>query len=73
MTLDEVLAFARQLPATVTRVELPGVLVVEQQPAAIIRAVPEIGDVERSAQKKAERPPSDVESLSHIPPEFKAD
>jgi hypothetical protein len=71
MTLDEVLAFARQLPATVTRVELPGVLVVEQQPAAIIRAVPEVGDVERAQKAKEQRPPSDVESLGHMPPEWK--
>ena len=73
MTLDEVLAFARQLPATVTRVELPGVLVVEQQPATIVRAVPELGDVERAAKARAaaERLPSDVESLSKIPPEWK--
>lgn len=72
MTLDEVLAFARQLPATVTRVELPGVLVVEQAAPPVVRAAPEIGDVEKAARAKAaERPPSDVESLGHTPPEWK--
>jgi hypothetical protein len=71
MTPPEVLQFIRELPATVTRVEIPGVLVIEQQPAAIIRAVPEVGDVERAAKAKEQRPPSDVESLGHTPPEWK--
>lgn len=79
MTLDEVLAFARQLPPTVTRIQVPvwveggkqDVLIVEQQPASIVRAVPEIGDVEKARRVREEKGPSDVDSLSKTPPEWK--
>jgi hypothetical protein len=71
MTAEEVLAFCRGLPPTVTRVEWGG-LVVEQAAPPIVRAAPEIGDVEKAQRAKAaERPPSDVESLGHTPPEWK--
>ena len=83
MTPNEVLAFARQLPATVTRIEVPSFvldgqgnavlvhLVIEQAAPPVIRSAPEIGDVERAAKAKEQRPPSDVESLGHTPPEWK--
>lgn len=71
MTADEVLTFARNLPPTITRVEIPGVLVIEQAAPPVVRAAPEIGDVGKAARAKAaERPPSDVESLGHTPPKW---
>lgn len=64
MTPDEVLAFARALPHSVTRVEIVGVLVIEQQPVGLVRTVPDVGDATKAsaAKEKAARR-SDVDSL----------
>jgi hypothetical protein len=82
MTPEEVLAFARGLPPTVTRIQFPfmnydgktviGVLTIEQAAPPVVRAAPEIGDVERAQKaKEAQRGPSDIESLGVAPPEWK--
>lgn len=71
MTAEEVHAFIARLPPTVTRVEIVGVLVIEQAAPHVVRAVPEIGDVEKAAKARAEQKPSDVESLGRIPPAFR--
>lgn len=80
MTADEVLAFARSLPPTVRRIEVPiyvqgpvsGMwdrLVVEQQPISAVLTVPEVGDVTKAADaKKAAAKRSDVDSLGEIGP-----
>jgi hypothetical protein len=86
MTPDEVLAFARGLPPTVTRVEFHddpphgqrspdgqymGHVVIEQAAPSVVRAAPEIGDVERAQKAKEAQRPSDIESLGVAPPEWK--
>lgn len=81
MTPDEVIVFAQRLPPALTRVEMPimspdgravvATLVIEQASPHIVRAVPEIGDVEKAAKAKEAQRPSDVESLGHIPPAFR--
>lgn len=68
MTPDEVLAFARALPQSVTRVEIVGILVIEQQPVGLVRTVPEVSDATKAsaAKEKAARR-SDVDSLGLEP------
>jgi len=71
LTAEEVLAFLRGLPATVTRLEWNGI-VIEQAAPPVVRAAPEIGDVERAQKaKEAQRGPSDIDSLVVAPPEWK--
>lgn len=76
MKADELLAFAARLPPDVTEVDwITGFgterIVIKRSPPAIVKAAPEIGDVEKAAQKRAEQKPSDVSSLAAVPPAFK--
>lgn len=76
MKADELLAFAARIPPDVIELDwITGFgterIVIKRSVPVVVKAAPEVGDVEKAAKAKEAQRPSDVSSLSAIPPQFK--